>query len=120
MLKYFQSIINRFKNRNKVRHIPGNIYVVDAGYYGGDYIVLIKSDYVSMSFLNLGNMSIQTIDMDTFLRGFDYSVVRYLEKLPKYVFKVCKTQYEQINNGTYGPSKTNKNNEPYKWSTGNP
>jgi hypothetical protein len=27
--------------------VPGNIYVVDAGYYGGDYIVLIKADNVN-------------------------------------------------------------------------
>lgn len=100
MLKYFQSIINRFRGAKKLPHRPGNIYVVDAGYYGGDYIVLIKTDYVNFYCLNLGNMSIQTIELDTFLRGVDYGVVKFLEKLPKDVFKVCKTQYEQINYDT--------------------
>jgi len=119
MLKYFQSIINRLKKTKEIKHIPGNIYVVDGGDYGGDYIVLIKTDYLNLSFLNLGNMATQTIELDTFRRGFNYGVVRYLEKLPKYVFKVCKTQYEQINNSTYEPGKTNKDSEPYKWATSN-
>jgi hypothetical protein len=119
MLRCLQLITHRLKGKSKeITHTPGNIYVVDGGTYGGDYLVLIKTDYVNFYFLNLGNMSPQNIEFETFQRGYKNKIVKFIEKLPKYVFYTCKQQYEQINNSTHESSETNKNYKPNKRSAG--
>jgi hypothetical protein len=88
------------KNKNKPpSHEIGNIYVVDAGTYGGDYLVLmeINNALTRYRFLALPTLTKRDIDFDVFERGVNYKVVNFIEKLPKKVFETCKQQYEAIN-----------------------
>ena len=89
------------KSKNKtIVHEVGNIYVVDAGTYGGDYLVLIEIDNIKkrFNFLTLPDLIKRDIEFDVFERGFNNKVVNFIEKLPKTVFDTCKLQYEAINN----------------------
>lgn len=88
------------KNKKKTtEHVVGNFYVVDAGTYGGDYLLLIEVDEQNKNykFLALPDMKKRDITFDVFSRGIEYKVVNFIEKLPKKVFKTCKQQYEAIN-----------------------
>lgn len=88
------------KNKKKLIHEAGNIYVVDAGTYGGDYLVLIDTDYSNglFKFLALPDLSKRDILFETFERGVSFKVVNFIEKLPQNIFETCKQQYETINN----------------------
>jgi hypothetical protein len=86
-----------FNKKPKSTHVEGNIYVVDAGTYGGEYLVLIEDLVKSYSFLVLPEKQKRVIEVEVFTRGINNKVVTFLEKLPKHVFKVCKTEYEKIN-----------------------
>jgi len=94
-MKWFK----RDKNK-RIAHEIGNIYVVDAGTYGGDYLVLIESDFEKncFSFIALPEMSKRDIEVEVFERGVAYKVVNFIEKLPQEVFETCKQQYKAINN----------------------
>lgn len=85
--------------KNKLSNIAiSNFYVVDAGTYGGDYLVLIEQIENSLTFLVLPDMTKRVIQVEDFKRGLDNGVVNFLEKLPKSIFKTCKTQFSKINN----------------------
>lgn len=88
------------KSKDKVVHEISNIYVVDGGTYGGDYMVLMDIDHVNSSykFMTLPDLLNRDIAFDVFERGVSYKIVKFIEKLPKSVFKTCKRQYESINN----------------------
>ena len=74
-----------------------NLYVVDAGTYGGDYLVLIQKQSNDLTFLVLPEIQKRTIEITVFQRGIDNGVVKFLEKLPKSIFKTCKLQFDKIN-----------------------
>jgi hypothetical protein len=91
-----------FKRKTKEKSIPlkeGNIYVVDAGTYAGEYLVLMEIDCVNdnLKFMTLPDFIKRDMSFDIFNRGLSYKVVNFLETLPKNVFKTCKQQYENIN-----------------------
>jgi hypothetical protein len=75
-----------------------NLYVVNAGTYGGDYLILIDQTDSDLNFLVLPDMLKRTIQIGDFKRGIENKIVIFIEKLPKNIFKTCKTQYEKINN----------------------
>lgn len=87
-----------FKKQNKNVFEPGHIFVVGAGTYGGDYLVLIEQTLKDFIFLVLPEMQKRVIDRETFQRGIDNKVVECIEKLPAYAFNACKIQFEGINN----------------------
>lgn len=88
-------IKNIFKKSNS---LIGNFYVVQGGTYGGDYLVLIEETPVSYTFLVLPEKQKRLIPIEDFNRGLENKIVKLLEKLPKYVFEVCKKEFDSINN----------------------
>lgn len=91
-----------FKKQDTKNKIPetGCIYVVDAGTYGGEYMVLMEVDLASnnLKFLILPDFQIRDITLEVFNRGLDMNIVKLLEKLPNKVYKTCKQQYDLLNN----------------------
>ena len=85
------------KSKSKEPEIS-NLYVVDAGVYGGDYLVLMGVDVLKYNFLVLPDMAKRDIEKEIFHNGLKNKVVKFIEKLPSFVFSTCKSQYATINN----------------------
>jgi hypothetical protein len=79
------------------KSLVGNIYVVDGGTYGGDYLVLMEENALNYTFLILPDKKKRIVTREDFKRGLDNRVVKFLEKLPSFVFKECKKEYDLIN-----------------------
>lgn len=84
------------RNKSKEPEIS-NLYVVDAGTYGGDYLVLMDTDILRYHFLVLPDMIKRDIEKEIFNEGIKNKVVKFIEKLPSFVFNTCKSQYATIN-----------------------
>lgn len=106
ILKCLRSIMRIFRKSKKVEPEVSNLYVVNAGSYGGDYLVLMEVNSLSYTFLVLPDMIKRIIEKDVFLNGLEKKVVKFMEKLPNYVYKTCKSQYNSINTND-GLRKTN-------------
>ena len=89
-------MINKLLKKDK--SLKGNIYVVQGGTYGGDYLVLVEESILKYNFLVLPDKLKRIIEKEDFERGIKNKVVKLIEKLPNYVFEVCKKEFDSINN----------------------
>lgn len=81
----------------KDKSLKGNIYVVEGGTYGGDYLVMMEENALNYNFLVLPDKTRRIIEKEDFERGLQNKIVKLIEKLPNYVFEVCKKEYSDIN-----------------------
>jgi hypothetical protein len=88
----------------KKKSFVGQIFVVDGGIYAGDYLVVIEEKNDIISCLVLPDKSRRDIKQNDFKRGIDLKILTFLEKLPKYVFKVCKQEYDTLNKSIWTSS----------------
>jgi len=74
------------------------IYSVEAGDYIGQMFVVIDiaDDYVCC--LTLPNMENISVPKDSFEQGRNTDIIRFIEKLPKDVFKISVAQYKANEN----------------------
>lgn len=91
------------------------IYAVLKGSYAGEYLVFVKEQEKTYTFLSLPGKIILTVPRDSFDNGFNNKILDYVERLPKSVFKVVESEYNSLNIKD-GLRRTKKNNKPYKWS----
>lgn len=82
----------------KTKSLIGNFYVVEGGTYGGDYLVLMEENPLNYIFFVLPDKQRRIITKEDFDRGIENKVVKLIEKLPNYVYEVCKKEYNTINN----------------------
>lgn len=82
----------------------GQIFVVDGGTYAGDYLVVMEENNDSVTCLVLPDKEKRHIKKIDFERGLELKILTFLEKLPKYVLKVCKQEYDTLNNGIWTSS----------------
>ena len=82
----------------------GQIFVVDGGTYAGDYLVVMEENNDGVSCLVLPDKQKRFIKRVDFERGLDLKILTFLEKLPKYVLKVCKQEYGTLNNSVWTSS----------------
>lgn len=90
--------------KGKDNNLLGNIYVVEGGTYGGDYLVLMEEKETSYIFFVLPDKTKREILIDDFDRGIELKILTFLEKLPKQVFKECKKEFSGINNNIWTSS----------------
>lgn len=83
---------------NKLRQ--GDVYACHHGDYAGQMFAFICRDKkeLTYNFLRMPDMAITKIPQDDFNNGLDKEIIKYMEKLPKYVFKVIEAQYKKNEN----------------------
>ena len=81
----------------------GNMYAVHHGDYAGQMFCYINQNRKEQlyNFLSIPEMKTIAITQADFNEGMKNDLVKYVEKVPKYVFKVIEAQFlknESINN----------------------
>jgi hypothetical protein len=79
----------------------GQIFVIDGGVYAGEYLVVMEEKNDMVYCLVLPDKQKREIKKEDFKRGLDLKILTFLEKLPKYVLKVCKSEYNTLNKGVW-------------------
>lgn len=78
----------------------GDIYACHHGDYAGQMFAFICRDKkeLTYNFLRMPDMAITKIPQKDFDNGLDKDIIKYMERLPKYVFKVIEAQYKKNEN----------------------
>ncbi len=72
----------------------GNLYAVHHGDYAGQMFALVNINEKSYNFLAMPDMKNIKVPTNDFDKGKE-KIIKFVEKLPKDVFKVIKAQYEK-------------------------
>jgi hypothetical protein len=73
------------------------IYAIETGSYAGEMWIYCGKDKKEpqYNFLSIPLMENRSIDCKTFDDGIKSGIVNMVEKVPKYVYKVSKKQYDK-------------------------
>lgn len=77
---------------------PGDIYAVHTGTYAGEMLIYIKSETLDHCFLSIPKMENRVIPKIIFEHGRNNNILRYVERVPKYVLKTSTAQYVKNEN----------------------
>lgn len=87
----FRQVFSGFK-----RPVSRGIYAIEKGDSIGEFIVFIKQNKNShYEFLSLPKMLPKTISPEFFTNWLKTNTIKFVEKLPILVFKVCSAQYNK-------------------------
>jgi|TARA_A100000172_G_scaffold71827_1_gene52642 hypothetical protein len=83
---------------SKVRQ--GSVYACHHGPYAGQMFCFIMRDKkeLTYNFLRMPDMITTKIPQKDFDDGLKNDIIKYVEKVPKYVFKVIEAQYKKNEN----------------------
>ena len=75
----------------------GNIYACHHGQYAGQLFAFICRDKkeLTYNFLRMPDMITTKISQEDFDDGLDNGIIKFLEKVPKYVHKIIMAQYKK-------------------------
>lgn len=73
----------------------GYVYAITKGTYLGELFVHIENKDSTYYFLSLPDMKVRTVPVDKFKFGIDNKIIDIVERLPKKVYNVCKSQYNK-------------------------
>ncbi len=75
----------------------GNIYACHHGQYAGQLFCFImrNKEEQTYNFLRMPDMVTTKIPQKDFDDGLDKEIIKFVEKVPKYVLKVIETQYKK-------------------------
>jgi hypothetical protein len=88
----------RLKKKKEKKLSRGDFFVVTAGVYGGEYLMLMEVEDKELKFLVMPSLEGRAIEKADFLRGWEQNIVEFIENVPQYVFNDCKKRYSLINN----------------------
>tara|TARA_R110002020_G_scaffold39449_1_gene117326 strand:- start:725 stop:994 length:270 start_codon:yes stop_codon:yes gene_type:complete len=75
----------------------GNIYACHHGQYAGQLFCFImrNKEEQTYNFLRMPDMVTTKIPQKDFDDGLEKDIIKFVEKVPKYVLKVIETQYKK-------------------------
>jgi hypothetical protein len=75
----------------------GNIYACHHGQYAGQLFAFICRDKkeLTYNFLRMPDMITTKISQEDFDDGLDNGIIKFVEKVPKYVHKIIMAQYKK-------------------------
>jgi hypothetical protein len=78
----------------------GNIYACHHGQWAGQLFCFICQDKKEQTynFLRMPDMATTKMSQNDFNNGLDKEIIKFVEKCPKYVFKVIEAQYKKNEN----------------------
>ena len=78
----------------------GNIYACHHGQYAGQLFAFICRDKkeLTYNFLRMPDMITTKISQEDFDDGLDKDIIKFVEKVPKYVHKIIMAQYKKNEN----------------------
>jgi ribosomal protein L14E/L6E/L27E len=79
----------------------GDVYAVHTGTYAGEMLIYIKQSDTHVSFLSIPNMVNRDIPIYSFDLGRNSDIIKYVERVPDYIRKIVKVQYEQNENSNH-------------------
>jgi hypothetical protein len=84
--------------KNKIT--SGNVYACHHGQYAGQLFAFICRDKKEQTynFLRMPDMITTKISQKDFHDGIDKEIIKFVEKVPKYVHKVIMAQYKKNEN----------------------
>jgi len=84
----------------KIKIKAGNMYACHHGEYAGQLFAFICRDKKEQTynFLRMPDMIITKMSQTDFDNGLDKEIIKFVEKCPKYVFKVIQSQYKKNEN----------------------
>jgi hypothetical protein len=84
--------------KNKIK--AGNVYACHHGQYAGQIFTFICRDKKEQTynFLRMPDMITTKISQKDFDNGIDKEIIKFVEKVPKYVYKVIFAQYKKNEN----------------------
>lgn len=76
----------------------GSMYAVNAGTYGGQYIVVCENQSDKLDFVTLPDKAVMSVTMKDFHEGVEKNIITHVADLPDGVYAYCKDIYENKNN----------------------
>jgi|TARA_E500000318_G_scaffold96636_1_gene97095 hypothetical protein len=78
----------------------GNIYACHHGQWAGQLFCYIRQNKKEQTynFLRMPDMATATMNQTDFDNGLEKEIIKFVEKCPKYVFKVIESQYKKNEN----------------------
>jgi len=90
----FNFLFNFFKKSPKF----GNVYSVQTGDYAGQMFILISKNDEYYDFLASPLMENQKVPFDKFDFALNEGILEYVERLPKFVRNIARTQHKENQN----------------------
>lgn len=82
---------------------PRHIYAIKSGSFAGEMWIYCgdrKKKELCYNFLSIPIMENRSVEKEIFENGFENGVVEFVEKVPKYVYKISKKQYDKNEKST--------------------
>ena len=85
---------------DKTKIKVGNMYACHHGEYAGQLFAFICRDKKEQTynFLRMPEMITTKIPQKDFDNGLEKEIIKFVEKIPKYVYKVIESQYKKNEN----------------------
>lgn len=85
---------------DKTKIKVGNMYACHHGEYAGQLFAFICRDKKEQTynFLRMPEMITTKIPQKDFNDGLEKEIIKFVEKIPKYVYKVIESQYKKNEN----------------------
>tara|TARA_R110000772_G_scaffold230394_1_gene341135 strand:+ start:354 stop:632 length:279 start_codon:yes stop_codon:yes gene_type:complete len=85
---------------DKTKIKVGNMYACHHGEYAGQLFAFIRRDKKEQTynFLRMPEMITTKIPQKDFEAGLEKEIIKFVEKIPKYVYKVIESQYKKNEN----------------------
>lgn len=71
------------------------IFAVQTGTYAGEMWIFCKSRGEDLLFLSIPVMENRSISKELFYNGLKNNIVKYVEKIPRYVYRIAVKQFDK-------------------------
>jgi len=71
------------------------VYAITGGKYLGELFVFMEEKDNNFIFLSLPEMIVREVPKEKFMFGLTEKIIDVVQKIPSYVYNVCKAQYNK-------------------------
>ena len=93
------------------------VYAVQTGDYAGQLFIIIEPNKESIGCLSIPTMENVKVPVDAFAHARNTDIIKYVEQLPRNVFKVSAAQYIKNENSGNRRKQFNTPNVSYSETT---
>ena len=100
-----------------MKYSKREVYAVQTGDYAGQMFIIIECNKESVDCLSIPTMENVKVPADAFAHARNTDIIKYVEQLPRTVFKVSAAQYTQNENSGNRRKQFNTPNVSYSEAT---
>ncbi len=101
----------------KTQFSKKQVYAVQTGDYAGQMFIIVDTNKESVGCLSIPTMENVKVPLDAFEHARNSDIIKYVEKLPRRVFKVSAAQYFKNENSDNRRKQFNTPNISYSEAT---